>query len=170
LYQKENCPPVQQVAYQPPGSHPELIGSAGTMILDAGAGVPARHNVSDPDFIRGERLQRGAMRGLPCRNEAGAAEVAADRGGVPRLHRPLLDVGGGRRRPDFAGRVWRTAAVGLGLSPIVNGSSAMLHDGRARSATEAILWHGGEAQRSREAFRNMPKADREALLNFLSSI
>lgn len=46
----------------------------------------------------------------------------------------------------------------------------MLHDGRARNATEAILWHGGEALRAREAFRNMPKADREALLKFLESI
>ena len=46
----------------------------------------------------------------------------------------------------------------------------MLHDGRARNVTEAILWHGGEAQSAREAFRNMPKSDREALLKFLSSI
>ena len=40
---------------------------------------------------------------------------------------------------------------------------------RATSA-EAILWHGGEADASREAFRNMPKADREALVKFLESI
>ena len=46
----------------------------------------------------------------------------------------------------------------------------MLHDGRARNAVEAILWHGGEAEAAREAFRKMPKADREALLKFLSSI
>ena len=46
----------------------------------------------------------------------------------------------------------------------------MLHDGRARNLTEAILWHGGEARESREAFRRMPKTDREALLKFLSSI
>jgi CxxC motif-containing protein (DUF1111 family) len=58
----------------------------------------------------------------------------------------------------------------LGLSQIVSGSTAMLHDGRARNAAEAILWHGGEAEGAREAFRNMPKADREALLKFLSSI
>jgi CxxC motif-containing protein (DUF1111 family) len=76
-------------------------------------------------------------------------------------------------RPDFrAGpRDWRTPALwGLGLSQTVNGSTAMLHDGRARNATEAILWHGGEAEPAREIFRNMPKADREALLKFLESI
>jgi len=52
----------------------------------------------------------------------------------------------------------------------VNGSGAMLHDGRARNATEAILWHDSEAQPAREAFRNMPKTDQEALIKFLKSI
>ena len=46
----------------------------------------------------------------------------------------------------------------------------MLHPGRARNATEAILWHGGEAQVSREAFRRMKREDREALLKYLDSI
>ena len=76
-------------------------------------------------------------------------------------------------RPDFkaGGRDWRTQPLwGIGLSATVNGSTAMLHDGRARNAVEAILWHGGEAQPSRDAFMKMPKADREALLKFLDSI
>jgi CxxC motif-containing protein (DUF1111 family) len=183
LYQKENCPPVQQdCAYQPPGNHPELIELNWDELefWTRALAVPARRNVSDPDFIRGERvfneaqcvvchvpeMKAGALPGLP-----------QIEGQVFRAYTDLLlhdmgeDLADGR--PDFkAGpRHWRTPPLwGLGLSPIVNGSSAMLHDGRARSATEAILWHGGEAQRSREAFRNMPKADREALLNFLSSI
>jgi CxxC motif-containing protein (DUF1111 family) len=46
----------------------------------------------------------------------------------------------------------------------------MLHDGRARNVTEAILWHGGEGEVSREAYRNMSKADREALLRFVEAI
>jgi CxxC motif-containing protein (DUF1111 family) len=41
-----------------------------------------------------------------------------------------------------------------------------LHDGRARSLTEAILWHGGEAERARNAFVAMPKAARDALLAY----
>jgi CxxC motif-containing protein (DUF1111 family) len=76
-------------------------------------------------------------------------------------------------RPDYlAGpRDWRTQPLwGLGLSAAVSGSSALLHDGRARSVTEAILWHGGEAEASRERFRSMPKADREALVHFVESI
>ena len=87
----------------------------------------------------------------------------------------LHDMGEGLAdgRPDYkAGpRDWRTPPLwGLGLSDTVNGSQVMLHDGRARNATEAILWHGGQALRSREAFRSMAKPDREALLKFLESI
>ncbi|HIK21318.1 MAG TPA: thiol oxidoreductase, partial [Synechococcus sp. M44_DOE_062] len=43
-------------------------------------------------------------------------------------------------------------------------------DGRARSPEEAILWHGGEAERSREIFRNMAREDREALIYFLRTL
>ena len=46
----------------------------------------------------------------------------------------------------------------------------MLHDGRARNVAEAILWNGGEAAGSREAFRNMTKEEREALVKFVEAI
>jgi CxxC motif-containing protein (DUF1111 family) len=52
----------------------------------------------------------------------------------------------------------------------VNGHTRFLHDGRARSLEEAVLWHGGEAQRARDAFGRMPAADRESLLRFLRSL
>ena len=62
------------------------------------------------------------------------------------------------------------AAVGHRAAATVNGHSDLLHDGRARNVTEAILWHGGQAEKSREAFRTMPKADREALVKFVESL
>jgi CxxC motif-containing protein (DUF1111 family) len=46
----------------------------------------------------------------------------------------------------------------------------MLHDGRARTVSEAILWHGGEAQGSRAAFRGMSREDRDALVKFVEAI
>jgi CxxC motif-containing protein (DUF1111 family) len=52
----------------------------------------------------------------------------------------------------------------------VNGHGDLMHDGRARNVTEAILWHGGEAEQSRELFRALPKADREALVKFVNSL
>ena len=76
-------------------------------------------------------------------------------------------------RPDFAAgpRDWRTPPLwGLGLSETVNGNTAILHDGRARDATEAVLWHGGEAQAARDAFAGLSRADREALVAFLEAI
>jgi CxxC motif-containing protein (DUF1111 family) len=76
-------------------------------------------------------------------------------------------------RPDRAasGSEWRTPPLwGLGLVPAVNGHDRLLHDGRARGFAEAILWHGGEAAKAREAFRNAPVADRDTLVAFLKSL
>ena len=52
----------------------------------------------------------------------------------------------------------------------VNPLAGFLHDSRARSLEEAILWHGGEAEQAREAFRTMNSADRAALIAFLRSL
>ena len=76
-------------------------------------------------------------------------------------------------RPDFkAGpRDWRTPPLwGIGLSQQVNGSTHLLHDGRARNVLEAILWHGGEAQASRDLFAKFSAAERDALIAFVNSL
>ncbi|MHA4810523.1 di-heme oxidoreductase family protein [Flavitalea flava] len=77
-------------------------------------------------------------------------------------------------RPDFlaAGKEWRTTPLwGLGLLGKTNGGTPyFLHDGRARSIEEAILWHDGEASRSKQQFMQLGQADRAALLKFLSSL
>lgn len=76
-------------------------------------------------------------------------------------------------RPDFEanGQEWRTAPLwGIGLIKRVNQHTYFLHDGRARNLEEAILWHGGEAYESKEAFRKMTKKERHALLIFLNSL
>ncbi len=69
------------------------------------------------------------------------------------------------------GAEWRTPPLwSFGLTAGVSGGEAYLHDGRARTLEEAILWHGGEAERAKEAFRTMNKADRTALVRFLKSL
>jgi CxxC motif-containing protein (DUF1111 family) len=76
-------------------------------------------------------------------------------------------------RPDFlaTGVEWRTPPLwGIGLTQLVQPETTFLHDGRARTLAEAILWHGGEAMASREAFRTAPRADRDALLAFLRTL
>jgi len=87
----------------------------------------------------------------------------------------LHDMGEGLadNRPDYlaGGREWRTPPLwGLGLSETVTGHSTLLHDGRARSIPEAILWHGGEAAAAQSRFVNMPVDQREALISFLQSL
>ncbi|MBT6442760.1 MAG: thiol oxidoreductase, partial [Alphaproteobacteria bacterium] len=52
----------------------------------------------------------------------------------------------------------------------VNGHNLFLHDGRARGLAEAVLWHGGEAEAAREAFRTYSANDRAALVAFLRSL
>jgi CxxC motif-containing protein (DUF1111 family) len=76
-------------------------------------------------------------------------------------------------RPEgvASGREWRTAPLwGIGLTETVSGHTFFLHDGRARSVEEAILWHGGEAQAARDAFAAMSKSQREALVAFVNSL
>jgi len=76
-------------------------------------------------------------------------------------------------RPDFAadGRQWRTPPLwGIGLLHDVNGHTRLLHDGRARGVLEAVLWHGGEAQASKERVLKMNRSEREALVKFVESL
>jgi CxxC motif-containing protein (DUF1111 family) len=72
---------------------------------------------------------------------------------------------------DAAGSEWRTPPLwSIGLIAGVAGGEAYLHDGRARTLEEAILWHGGEADEAKEAFRTMSASDRAALIEFLKSL
>ncbi|MDJ0635274.1 MAG: di-heme oxidoredictase family protein [Xenococcaceae cyanobacterium MO_188.B29] len=87
----------------------------------------------------------------------------------------LHDMGEGLadNRPEFlaTGTEWRTPPLwGIGLTHTVLPYSSFLHDGRARTLEEAILWHGGEAEASREAFRNLSADNRAALVKFLRSL
>jgi CxxC motif-containing protein (DUF1111 family) len=69
------------------------------------------------------------------------------------------------------GSEWRTAPLwSIGLTAGVSGGEAYLHDGRARSLEEAILWHGGEAEASKEIFRTLSATQRAAIIKFLNSL
>ena len=87
----------------------------------------------------------------------------------------LHDMGEGLadNRPELraTGREWRTAPLwGIGLTRQVSGHEAYLHDGRARTLLEAVLWHGGEAETARETVIGLEKPDREALIRYLESL
>jgi len=87
----------------------------------------------------------------------------------------LHDMGEGLavHRPEFIanGREWRTPPLwGIGLIKKVNGHQHFLHDGRARGLMEAILWHGGEAEHSKQQVLKLTKSQRQVLLSFLQSL
>lgn len=141
--------------------------------------VPGRHDWSEPEVQRGEALFRAA-RCAACHVEelhTGEHAIGALRGQTIHpytdllLHNMGFDLADGR--PDFmaSGTEWRTSPLwGLGLAQTVLPYSSFLHDGRARSIEEAVLWHGGEAEASKEAFRIMAATDRAALMKFLRSL
>jgi CxxC motif-containing protein (DUF1111 family) len=70
-----------------------------------------------------------------------------------------------------SGQEWRTAPLwGVGLLQSINANTRYLHDGRARSIEEAVLWHGGQGQKSRDRFKAMSADERQQLLDFVKSL
>lgn len=87
------------------------------------------------------------------------------------LHDMGLDLADNSPEARASGREWRTPPLwGIGLTEQVTKHRAFLHDGRARSLLEAVLWHGGEAAAQRDRVIALPTADRIALIAFLESL
>jgi len=66
-----------------------------------------------------------------------------------------------------------TPLWGRGLSKLCTGADDRLHDCRARTVIEAIMWHGAkdsDARRSTEAFRKLSKSERDAMVKFINAI
>lgn len=77
----------------------------------------------------------------------------------------------GRRDTDADGREWKTRPLwGIGATQTVNPGAGFLHDGRARTLEEAILWHGGESEVSKNRFMELNKIKRKQLIKFLESL
>jgi CxxC motif-containing protein (DUF1111 family) len=72
---------------------------------------------------------------------------------------------------DASGKEWRTAPLwGIGQSLADRDTVSLLHDGRARSILEAVLWHDGEAAASRHRVEQLSAPDRQALIDFIASL
>jgi CxxC motif-containing protein (DUF1111 family) len=179
----QNCTDAQTQCLQAPtGGEPEVSDEIFERIVayQRMLGVPARRNLDAREVKRGARLFASAG----CSTCHRATFTTGDVEGAPWLSQQTIhpfsdlllhDMGSGLAdgRADFAasGSEWRTAPLwGMGLQQAVNGHTRLLHDGRARNASEAILWHGGEAERAKEAYRSMSKSERAALLAFLDSL
>ena len=142
--------------------------------------VPARRNTTDADIKAGEQLFNQINCG-GCHKSTvqTGVDVTLPQLSNQRIHPYtdllLHDMGDelADNRPDFLanGKEWRTTPLwGIGLFQKTNGVPYYLHDGRARTIEEAILWHGGEAQKSKQAFMQLAKTDRDKIIKFLNSL
>jgi len=142
--------------------------------------VPKRREADNPDVLKGKALfyETGCV---SCHRPKFMTGEAPDQPHLSnQLIYPYTDLllhgmgeGLADNRPDgeASGTEWRTPPLwGVGLTETVSGHTLFLHDGRARNLTEAILWHGGEAQDARDAFAALSKEDRDRLLAFVNSL
>jgi CxxC motif-containing protein (DUF1111 family) len=143
-------------------------------------GVNARRNLTDTQCLQGEQLFISANC-VQCHTPTIVTSpyhpFAELRNQTVHPYTDLLlhDLGPGLAdnmgEGNATGSEWRTPPLwSIGLTAGESGGEAYLHDGRARSLEEAILWHGGEATASQQAFINMSATNRAALVAFLKSL
>jgi CxxC motif-containing protein (DUF1111 family) len=142
--------------------------------------VPARRDVGDPRVLRGREVFfdsgcASCHRPAFVTHRLDGDDPASFQLIWPYTDLLLHDMGEGLadNRPEGRanGQEWRTAPLwGIGMTQTVSGHTYFLHDGRARSLMEAVLWHGGEAQAARDRVVDMPPEDRAALIRFLESL
>ena len=177
----------------PTAIFPKLDGEATNSALELSAadldkmvryvallGVGARRDLTNAQALQGEQLFVTAQCvkcHTPMLTTSAYHPMTELRNQTIRPYTDLLlhDMGTGLAdnmgEGNATGSEWRTPPLwNIGLTLGVSGGEAYLHDGRARSLEEAILWHGGEAEASKEAFRTMSAPNRAALIKFLKSL
>ena len=187
LYPSESCTAAQKPCLRarsgrgprtPHEISDELLAST-TYFLRFFA-VPKRRNAEAAEVLEGRHL----FRRIGCASCHVPRHETGDLPGYPELSNQIIwpytdlllhDMGDGladgRSEFDATGREWRTPPLwGLGWTKHVSGYEAYLHDGRARSLSEAVVWHGGEAEAAQRAFLNLPSRERQALVAFLKSL
>jgi CxxC motif-containing protein (DUF1111 family) len=183
LFPADNCPPAQEACRAAAnGDSPEIddVRIEKLALYSRALSVPARRDLDDPAVQNGEALFVAAGCGgchTPAMTTGEEAELheLTNQQIQPFTDLLLHDMGEelADGRPDFDanGREWRTPPLwGIGLMQSVSLHNNLLHDGRARGFMEAILWHGGEGEASRQAVIAMPNEDRAALVTFLRSL
>lgn len=141
--------------------------------------VPGRSNVNDPQVKLGERLftELGCdVCHVPSMTTGTSNIASLDRQTIHAFTDMLLhdmgdDLADGRSDHLADGKEWKTRPLwGIGHTLRANGHENFLHDGRAKSIEEAILWHGGEAETAQKKYLELKKDDRDALMSFLRSL
>lgn len=183
LFPREPLTPSQEAALTVvPGGSPELDDHKLQRVTfySQVLAVPAQRSTESPAVRAGgrhfERVGCAACHIASLRT-GGSAALSSYRNVTIHPYTDLLlhDMGsglaGGPPEGDASNSEWRTPPLwGIGLFGVVNGHTRYLHDGRARSLEEAILWHGGEGAPARARFEGLSRAERQELLAFLASL
>ncbi|MCP4443110.1 MAG: c-type cytochrome [Aureispira sp.] len=186
LFPDENCTGSQNDCNNAPNGNNVNGYELDDDILDrvvlyvATLGVPGRRDWTSQDVLKGKQLflDAGCQKCHIQKFKTGTHptfSALSHQTIYPYTDLLLHDMGEGLadNRPDYKadGQEWRTAPLwGIGLIPTVNDHSELLHDGRARNVSEAILWHGGESEKSKQEFLKMTATEREQLIQFVNSL
>jgi CxxC motif-containing protein (DUF1111 family) len=190
LFPNEGCTPKQADCASAPrgaqGKTPEVDTKTleDVVFYQAVIAPPARRNMQDPQVIRGEKIFAQAQCAACHRPSYTTGAAPFPRMSSPALANQIIwpytdlllhdmgkDLADGRSDFLANGQQWKTPPLwGIGLIKDVNGHQRLLHDGRAKGVLEAILWHGGEAQTSKEQVLKLSKQEREALVKFVESL
>ena len=142
-------------------------------------GVPASRNFNNVNVRKGAKIFdeiQCASCHIP-KQKSGFSAIASNSNQIFFPYSDLLlhDMGSelADNRPDYlaSGTEWKTRPLwGIGLTQVVNGHTNFLHDGRAKNVEEAILWHGGEALKAKNKYKQLPVEKRNQLLEFINSL
>lgn len=183
LFMSENCSLKQAICDElPNGGAPEVSDKILGFVefYTQHLAVPQRRNVNDPQVIKGQQLF--ANSGCESCHKVNIKTAKVDGKAAlseqtihPYTDLLLHDMGEGLadNRSEFIanGQEWRTPPLwGIGYTEEVNGHTNFLHDGRARNLMEAVLWHGGEAENSKQVVLKFNQQERDALIAFLQSL
>ena len=182
LFPNENCPPGVDCNAIPNGGTPEIsdVNLNKVALYASTLAVPARRNIENQNVLKGKKTFETigcTSCHIPKLQTGTSHPIAAVRNQTIRPYTDLLlhDMGSALadNAPDFlaSGTEWRTPALwGIGLLNIVNKGTFLMHDGRARSIEEAILWHGGEAKNAKDTYKALPLQNRKDLLQFINTL
>ena len=182
LFPNENCPPGVDCSLIPNGGSPEIsdLNLSKVSLYSSTLAVPARRNFNEQNVLNGKQT----FETIGCTDCHKSKMITGNTHPVMSLRnqtiRPytdllLHDMGNelADGTPDFlaTGTEWRTPPLwGLGLIQTVNGHNNLLHDGRAKTIEEAILWHGGEGQFAKSKYKQLTAQKRAELIAFLNSL
>ncbi|AIG30252.1 thiol oxidoreductase [Flavobacterium psychrophilum] len=182
IFPNENAPPSVNLNTIPNGGSPEISDDnlAKVVLYSSSLAVPARRNYTEQNVLKGKKIFQEincTACHVPKIQTSTNYPILAFRNQTIRPYTDLLLHDMGEELSDNAsdflanGNEWRTQPLwGIGLINTVNGHTNLLHDGRARNITEAILWHGGEAQTAKLKFKQLTTIDRNNLLEFINSL